>query len=275
MIALRDVIRDGWRDHAAEPLEVAERLAAHVHLVDSAEDAQAFTALAAHAAGAHAGEWARAVALCEAALARVAPESPGSPGSPESPDLPLTAALGTLASMQYVSGEVSAALATEMRAAAMTPDTALGAIVGIRLLIADALGQQRRTEESRAVFESALTLAESGTIGLMGERAVAATSNNITGATLDFPSRTVANDAMMLRAARDLCHKIRRHVHGRRLAHRVVRARAAQGVRLTTSPPIRPIASRRKYCLRCPSHRSRIRRRELSSSVPRSRRQPR
>ncbi len=191
-MTLATLLAEGWRDHDPQPLAVTERLETHVALVTSAADAQAFAALAAHAGGAHGGAFARAAALCAAAIARATDDAAPA----------LAAAHGSCAAMWWLAGDVAAAAEHEMRAAAMQPAHALGAVVRVRMIVAEALGQQRRIEESRRVYESALAvaLAEGVTLGPDGERAVAVTSNNIGSALLAMP-RDAALDTTLLRAA--------------------------------------------------------------------------
>ena len=52
-----------WNDHADQPQEVADRLAASLHLVDSPEGIGRFAGLVTHVFGEHLGQWNRGIAL--------------------------------------------------------------------------------------------------------------------------------------------------------------------------------------------------------------------
>src|SRR5258708_37692582 len=59
-------LESGWNDHADRPGEVAERLAASLHLVDSAERVPPFARLVTHVFGEHLGDWRRGIGVLEA-----------------------------------------------------------------------------------------------------------------------------------------------------------------------------------------------------------------
>src|SRR6478735_9411560 len=109
------LVHTGWNDHADRPAEVAERLAAGVGTIGSADDALAFARLAAHVYGEHLGRFEDGIALLERVAAL--PEATA--------DAPAAALRRHVATLRFASGDVGclAPLAADDRVAVL----ALGA----------------------------------------------------------------------------------------------------------------------------------------------------
>jgi hypothetical protein len=58
-------LKTAWNDHADRPQEVAERIAASSHLVETPEQLAAFARLLTHVYGEHLGQWTRGVELLD------------------------------------------------------------------------------------------------------------------------------------------------------------------------------------------------------------------
>ncbi len=59
-------LETAWADHGDRPQEVADRLAASLHVVDATEHVAPFARLASHVLGEHLGEFDRGIALLQA-----------------------------------------------------------------------------------------------------------------------------------------------------------------------------------------------------------------
>src|SRR5437773_2518200 len=87
-------------------------------------------------------------------------ESAPATRSMERDPMTVAPALANAATASYMAGEVPTALATELRAAALVPEEGLALLVRVRMLVAEALADQHRWEESLHVYAAALDVAE-------------------------------------------------------------------------------------------------------------------
>ena len=184
-----DLIASGWSDHDRDTPGVAARLEQGAGLVSDAGQAAKFTRLVTHAVGQHLKDWPRAGRICSAVVERF------------SPDDALAPALGDLAVAHYLSGQIVPALRTEARALAAAGPGAQGALVKIRMLVAEALSAEGRTEEALALYRAALDLSGPPGAAHGAERTIAVVSNNIASALLERPARSGEEDEFMTRAA--------------------------------------------------------------------------
>lgn len=182
-MTLDELIRQGWADHAHKPADVAERLEAHVDLVQDDNGAAGFLNLAGHVIGDHLGERERATRLCEAAIRRL-PSPPG------------TGPCMFLAVARALSGDEAGAQAARAQAG---DDPTLDMRIG--LLVAQGLMHGGDWEAAAALYAEQMAAAEQFPEGHAGERACAIVSNNIASEALGLPRRTAAQARLMEQAA--------------------------------------------------------------------------
>jgi tetratricopeptide (TPR) repeat protein len=175
-------LQTAWADHADHAQEVADRLAASMHLVQAPADVHPFAALLAHVYGEHLGQWRPGIALLE--QVRRAPGYDGSAAAEE----PLVRWIATL---RYAGGEAGAlpALSTEDRVAVLANASAMFA------------GRQ----EFRGAIDAygqALRLAQAGLpAGSPAIRALAIGGNNLAAVLEGKATLDAAERAGMLAAA--------------------------------------------------------------------------
>lgn len=184
-MALNDIIAQGWARHDKETAEVSTELEAAVELIEptDADGAAGFMNLASHTIGDHGEDRARAMRLCEAALARL------SDYGNKSPWLQVAVA-------RHLAGEEEAAQAAENELG----ETATGQ-VRVRLLVAQGKSHEGDWESAAALYNDCVHVAESLEEGHEAERAVAVVSNNLASALLNVEGRSATQDELMERAA--------------------------------------------------------------------------
>jgi hypothetical protein len=177
-----EFMKTAWSDHADNADEVAARLAASLHVVETASQIPRYAGLVTHVYGEHLGQWSRGVALHQAL--RGCPAFDGSPEARGAIDR-------GIAALNYCSGDASSLqrLAADDRVAVLA--MASSAMLG-RLDHAGAL----------AAFDEALHGAQGGLPdGSPALRALAIGGNNLAAALEEKPDRDAAQTAGMLRAA--------------------------------------------------------------------------
>ncbi len=171
-----------WSDHADRPADVADRVAASLELIETAEQIPPFARLATHVFGEHLGQWHRGIAVLEAIR--------GIPAFDNS-----AMANGTLARnvavLRYAGGDhdVLAPLPHEDRVSVLA--TASSAFAG-----------RRDFRQAIAAYAEALHLAQSGLpSGSAAIRALAVGGNNLAAALEEKKDRDDAETKGMLAAA--------------------------------------------------------------------------
>lgn len=175
-------LQAAWADHADHPQDVAERLAASVHLLQAPGHFAPFVHLATHVYGEHLGQWQRGVEQLESLR-----ELPALGG-----DAVASAALARgIAALRYASGDTAAV-------------DALPAEDRIRALATASSALSERDDITRAItaYTEALQIGEAGLpAGSPAIRALAVGGNNL-ATTLERKSgRTVHETRAMLTAA--------------------------------------------------------------------------
>lgn len=175
-------LETAWNDHADRPQEVADRLAASLHLVQTSEHVPPYARLVTHVFGEHLGHWGRGVDLLESLR-----------GLPAFDDEPATAGAVTrgVATLRYVGGDGSAleSLSVEDRVSALAG--AASAFTG-RNAIAQAL----------AAYSEALRLGDAGLpAGSPAIRVLAVGGNNLAAALEEKRDRDSTETRGMIAAA--------------------------------------------------------------------------
>ena len=181
-MTLDDFLKTGWDDHADRPQEVADRLAASMHLVQQPADVRPFAALLAHVYGEHLGQWQQGITLLQELRS-----APGFDGSAAA-EAPLAR---SIASLRYASGDATALqpLSDEDRIAVLANAAAM--FTG-------------RQDFSRAIdaYAQALRLADAGLLaGSPAIRSLAIGGNNLAAALEDKPDLDPHEVEGMLAAA--------------------------------------------------------------------------
>jgi tetratricopeptide (TPR) repeat protein len=171
-----------WADHADHPQDVADRLAASVHLLQAPEHFAPFAHLLTHVCGEHLGQWQRGVEQLESL--RDLPALGG--------DAAASAALVRgIATLRYASGDTAAldALSCEDRIRALA-------------IAASALAERNDVTRAITAYTEALRVTEAGLPAASPAiRTLAAGGNNL-ATTLERKSgRTVQETQSMLTAA--------------------------------------------------------------------------
>ncbi|MFL6692960.1 MAG: hypothetical protein ACJ8GO_08375 [Ramlibacter sp.] len=171
-----------WDDHGDHPQEVADRLAASMHLVQQPADVPPFAGLLAHVYGEHLGEWQRGITLLQE-LRR----APGFDGSAVA-EAPLAR---SIASLRYAGDDATALqpLSDNDRIAVLASAAAMFA---------------GRQDFSRAIgaYAQALRLADAGLpAGSPAIRSLAVGGNNLAAALEDKPDLDPHEVEGMLAAA--------------------------------------------------------------------------
>jgi hypothetical protein len=172
-----------WDDHGDRPQEVADRLAASMHLVQQPADVRPFAGLLAHVYGEHLGQWQQGITLLQE-LRR----APGFDGSAAA-EAPLAR---SIASLRYAGGDATAlqSLSADDRIAVLASAAAMFA---------------GRQDFSRAIdaYAQALRLADAGLpAGSPAIRSLAVGGNNLAAALEDKPDLDRHEVEGMLAAAR-------------------------------------------------------------------------
>jgi hypothetical protein len=105
-------LETAWDDHADRPEEVADRLIASLHLVQTPEHISAYTRLVTHVFGEHLGQWDRGIGLLEALRGLPAFDGDGTAAGV------LTRSIATL---RYASASAASAMSVRLRYRASMP----------------------------------------------------------------------------------------------------------------------------------------------------------
>jgi tetratricopeptide (TPR) repeat protein len=175
-------LETAWNDHADRPQEVADRLAASLHLVQTSEHVPPYARLVTHVFGEHLGHWGRGVDLLESLRGL-----PGFEGS--------AAASGAvtrgIATLRYAGGDGSAleSLSIEDRVSALA-----GA--------ASVFAGRNAFVQALAAYSEALELGDAGLpSGSPAIRALAGGGNNLAAALEEEKDRNSAETRGMIIAA--------------------------------------------------------------------------
>lgn len=182
-MTIDELLKAGWDDHGDRPQDVADRLAAAMHLLQSPDQVAPFVHLLAHVYGEHLGLWQRGVELLESL--RAVPAF----GASTVAAGPLTRGIATL---RYANGDVAAldALSAEDRVRALA--TASSAFAA-------------RNELIRAIsaYTEALRTGETGlAAGSPALRALAVGGNNLAATLEGKADRSALETQAMVTAAR-------------------------------------------------------------------------
>lgn len=183
-----DLINNGWARHDKETAALATDLEEHYGLADTPQRAVGFFGLANHTIGYHLKDWPRALRLAQRVIGRFKPEPALSP------------VFASLAIAQFMTGDESAALASECKAVELSTDP-LASMVRTRVLLSSELSDGGRLEEGARLYQAVLALARSRTEKLGCDRAIGVTSNNLASNLREKKGRTPAEDELMLSAA--------------------------------------------------------------------------
>ncbi len=182
---LKELVQGAWPDHEKKTAEVADRLETGLELVEpnDADGVTAFLHVVNHTIGDHAGDRARALRVCEAAVARLQVQGNDTPWL-------------HLAVARHLAGEEEAAQEAEGRLGREPANP-----VRVRMLVAQGKAHEKQWAASQALWEECLAVADGLDEGHKAERAVAVVSNNLSSMLLELEERDAAQDAWMLRTA--------------------------------------------------------------------------
>jgi len=206
------LIDSAWADHADRAQEVADRIAASLHLVQEPAQAAPFARLLAHVLGEHLGQWHTGISLLEA-LQRL----------PACADAAAIAAIAQhISTLRYCAGDKSAvaALPVDARVAALADAASM-------------LSGRGEFKAALAAYEDALRVAS---VDLADRspaiRSLAVGGNNLAQALEDKPDRDAAETAGMVMAAEKALHYWRlagTWLEHERAEYRLARSRLAAG----------------------------------------------
>jgi hypothetical protein len=174
-------LKAAWSDHADHPQDVADRLAASLHLVQTPEHFAPFVRLLTHVYGEHLGLWARGVGLLEALRGRSGLEA----GVPAARPIDIG-----IAALSYGSGNAAALDALPGDDQVLALATASSALAA-------------RDEIARAIaaYAQALRIAQAGSApSSPAMRALAVGGNNL-AVTLEGTSNRSASESQAMLAA--------------------------------------------------------------------------
>ncbi len=178
-----EFIEAAWNDHAEQPEVVADRLAASLQLIETAEQIPAYARLTTHVFGEHLGQWDRGIAMLESLRGVAAFD-----GSP-----PLNSALVRgVAVLRYASGDQHALepLASDDR-------------VSVLATASSALAGRKEFKLAIAAYSEALDLASPGLPeGSPAKRTLAIGGNNLAAALEEKKDRDALETKGMVDAAR-------------------------------------------------------------------------
>jgi len=175
-------LESAWNDHADRPQEVADRLAASVHIVQAPEHIPPFARLLTHVFGEHLGQWHRGIDLLESLRSLTAFDGGAAVAG---------ALAGSVATLRYASGDRSALehLSLEERVSALA--TAAAAFSG-----------RNEFREALAAYSEAVRFANAGLpSGSPAIRALAIGGNNLAAALEEKAHRDAAETKGMIAAA--------------------------------------------------------------------------
>ena len=171
-----------WKDHGDRPQEVADRLAASLHLVKEPEHIPPFARLLTHVFGEHLGQWRRGIELLESLRGLPAFDGGATVAGPLN---------RSIATLRYVSGE-SAALES------LSPEDRVSALA----TAASAFAGRSEFKQALTAYSEALQLASAGLpSGSPAIRALAVGGNNLAAALEEKKDRDDAETEGMIAAA--------------------------------------------------------------------------
>jgi tetratricopeptide (TPR) repeat protein len=181
-MTIETFLETAWNDHADRPQEVADRLTASLHWVQTPEDVPPYARLVTHVFGDHLGQWDRGVDLLEA-LRRL----------PACDDGPAAAGAVTrgVATLRYAGGD-SAALES------LSVEERVSALAGA----ASAFTGRNAFAQALAAYSEALRLGDAGLpAGSPAIRALAVGGNNLAAALEEKKDRDSGETRGMIAAA--------------------------------------------------------------------------
>ena len=175
-------LETAWSDHADRPQEVADRLAASLHVVRAPEHIPPFARLLTHVFGEHLGQWHRGTDLLESLRSLPAYDGGGA----------VTGALTrSIATLRYASGDNSAL-------ASLSPEDR----VSVLATAAAAFSGRNEFRRALAAYSEAVRLANAGLpSGSPAIRALAIGGNNLAAALEEKAHRDAAETKGMIAAA--------------------------------------------------------------------------
>lgn len=177
-----EFMKTAWSDHADRADEVAARLAASLHVVDTASQIPRYAGLVTHVYGEHLGQWTQGVIVHEALR--------GAPAFDDSPEARGAIARG-IAALTYCAGDASALLPLSVEDRVAVLAVASSAMLG-----------RHDHAAALAAFDEALQGAQGGLpAGSPALRSLAIGGNNLAAALEEKQDRDEAQTAGMLRAA--------------------------------------------------------------------------
>lgn len=172
-------IQAGWTDHADQPREVADRLAASLHRVERAEQIPPFVGLLTHVYGEHLGLWQQG-----AILAGRLPDFPGH-------ELSTRAVARACAALRYAGGDTTAM-------GQLTPEDEVWALG----TATSALGGQQAYTAAISAYHRATAMADGLPSGSPAFRSLAVAGNNLASSLEEKSPRSDEEAAGMVAAAR-------------------------------------------------------------------------
>ena len=174
-------LKTAWADHGDRPQEVADRLAASIHVVETPEQVAPFARLLAHVFGEHLGEWERGIALLQSLRDTAACAG----------DAAALAVAQRMATLRYAKGDTAELLALPIEARICALAEAASMLSG-RGAFGDAI----------AAYGEATRLAEpQPAAGSPANRALAIGGNNLAAALETKIDRTAVETEGMVAAA--------------------------------------------------------------------------
>lgn len=225
-------LKTAWSEHAESPEDVAERIAASVHLVQASEQVAPFVNLAVHVYGEHLGGWQRGVALLESMR--------GLPAVGGDADADGAIARG-VATLRYVGNTAPSLEALSSEDQVRVLATASSALVA-----------RGDTTRGIAAFTEALGAAEAGLSDASpGNRALAVGGNNLAAALEEKGDRTSAETQAMVAAAEAGVQYWQ--LAGTWLEHERAEYRLARSL-LQAGNPVIAVASAKRCLALCDAH---------------------
>ena len=175
-------LEQAWTDHADHPQEVANRIAASFHLVQTPEDVAPYARLLSHVYGEHLGQWQQGIQLLES-LRQLPAFDPRSEVA--------GSIRRNVAALRYAGGTTD-----ELK------DLPAEDRVCVLAIASSALAGRQEIARSIAAFTEAIEAARPGlAAGSPGHRALAVNGNNLAATLEEKPDRSAAETAAMVAAA--------------------------------------------------------------------------
>jgi hypothetical protein len=181
-MTLDEFLATAWAEHAEKPQEVADRLAASLHLVSAPEQIPPFANLLTHVYGEHLAQWSAGVSLLDSLRTTLPASDRSSAGALDR----------SIAALRYAGGDGAALepLSVEDRVSALA--TASSALAG-----------RHELTQALAAYSQALHLADDGLPpGSPALRALAVGGNNLAASLEEKTNRDAGETQGMISAAR-------------------------------------------------------------------------